>query len=371
MRALTLFALLLLPASLPAATYRLEADGSGDFSTIAAALAVATAGDVIELGCGTYYEHDLQLPDGITLRSEGGVASCATIDAQQQGRVMEGWPAALSGLTIQNGYHDEHLWESGGWGAGACLGGAVSIDNCDFLDNHAVSFYHQESHGGGLYQYGGRATLLACRFAGNIALNASGALFDRSAELMLCRFEGDNLLISGESPPSQSVLNGCELLQADAILNDASLRILNSVIENGSLLVAVYSDAGLELASCTIHASYVFWEGGLTLWMHQCLMTEGTFVGYSGLPVTVGRMACNDFHGTEVDPSLADWLGQQGNFSADPLFCDASGGDYRLHANSPCAPAGNDCGALIGALPVGCGATALESRSWGSIKALY
>jgi hypothetical protein len=82
-------------------------------------------------------------------------------------------------------------------------------------------------------------------------------------------------------------------------------------------------------------------------------------------------MACNDLHGGSAPAVIADQVGLQGNFSADPLFCDAPGGDYRLHANSPCAPAGNECGVLIGALPVGCDATALESRSWGSIKALY
>lgn len=371
MRAVALVALVLLPAAAPAATYHLEADGSGDFPTIAAALAVATAGDVVELGCGTYYEHNLEIASGVTLRSEGGVASCATIDAQQQGRVLEGRPTALSGLTIRNGHHDEHLWEYGGFGAGAYLGGAVSIDNCDFLDNHAVSFYHQESHGGGLFQYGGRATLLACRFAGNIAFHASGALFDRSAELMLCRFEGDNLLIRGHSPLSQSVLNGCALLEADIALSDASLRLLNSVIANCGLYVEVDSDAELELANCTIDASYVCWGFWLTLRMHQCSITDGIFAGDSGWPVTIARMDCNNIHGTHLDPSLVDWLGQQGNFSADPLFCDAPGGDYRLRANSPCAPAGNDCGVLIGALPVGCDATGIETKSWSSIKALY
>jgi hypothetical protein len=211
-------------------------------------------------------------------------------------------------------------------GGGAYLGGNVSIDNCDFLDNHALPQYSYDSNGGGLYQYGGRATLFACRFAGNFASYASGAFFDRSAELMLCRFEGDDLMISGESPPSQSVLNGCELLNAELILNDASVSILNSVAVNSALYVLVYSDPGLELANCTLIGSDVLWDYDLTLWMHQCLLSEGTFLGNWGQPVTVARMDCNDFHGTEVDPSLADWLGQQGNFSADPLFCDAPGG---------------------------------------------
>jgi hypothetical protein len=40
--------------------------------------------------------------------------------------------------------------------------------------------------------------------------------------------------------------------------------------------------------------------------------------------------------------------------SVDPLFCDRSGGEFTLLDASPCAPENNDCGVLIGALPVAC-----------------
>ncbi|MFH2048445.1 MAG: right-handed parallel beta-helix repeat-containing protein [bacterium] len=43
-----------------------------------------------------------------------------------------------------------------------------------------------------------------------------------------------------------------------------------------------------------------------------------------------------------------------GTLSLDPLFCDASNGDYRISASSSCAPANNSCGTMIGALAVGC-----------------
>ena len=48
-------------------------------------------------------------------------------------------------------------------------------------------------------------------------------------------------------------------------------------------------------------------------------------------------------------------LGIQGNFSADPLFCNAGAGDYTLAEASPCAPENSpaECG-LIGAFPVAC-----------------
>ncbi|MFN8583676.1 MAG: hypothetical protein U0163_22195 [Gemmatimonadaceae bacterium] len=85
-------------------------------------------------------------------------------------------------------------------------------------------------------------------------------------------------------------------------------------------------------------------------------------------------MTCSNVFG---NPG-GDWSGcvaamanADGNLSADPLFCGAAGDDLSLNASSPCAPPNSGECDLIGALGVGCGATALPERSWGSIKALY
>ena len=54
---------------------------------------------------------------------------------------------------------------------------------------------------------------------------------------------------------------------------------------------------------------------------------------------------------------LPDQTGTNGNFSADPIFCDTLSANYTLNAASPCLagnhPNGSSCG-LIGALGVGC-----------------
>jgi len=67
---------------------------------------------------------------------------------------------------------------------------------------------------------------------------------------------------------------------------------------------------------------------------------------------------CNDVYGTGANflDDCAGLDGIEGNFSANPLFCNAAQGDYHLTADSPCAPGKSplDCG-LIGAFPVGCG----------------
>jgi hypothetical protein len=80
---------------------------------------------------------------------------------------------------------------------------------------------------------------------------------------------------------------------------------------------------------------------------------------------------CNDSWGNGYDYSvLADTTGAR-NFSADPLFCYESEGDYRINEQSPCAPAGNPGCGIVGAFPIGCGTTAVQPATWGRIKASF
>ena len=69
-----------------------------------------------------------------------------------------------------------------------------------------------------------------------------------------------------------------------------------------------------------------------------------------------------------------------GNFSADPLFCNPDAGDFTLAADSPCLPGqhphGDDCG-LIGALGQGCASStevpdpSVLPTTWGVVKSLF
>jgi hypothetical protein len=86
-------------------------------------------------------------------------------------------------------------------------------------------------------------------------------------------------------------------------------------------------------------------------------------------------LSCADVYANEG----GDWAGciagqdlDPTNFSADPRFCDVHAADFSLAADSPCAPANSPgaCG-LIGALPIGCGTTALAPATWGGIKSSY
>jgi predicted outer membrane repeat protein len=118
---------------------------------------------------------------------------------------------------------------------------------------------------------------------------------------------------------------------------------------------------------------------------------EGVFCGDCGIAVT----CCDIFGNAGGDwiGCIADQYGVNGNFSADPLFCDpgdetipmlySGASPYTLHADSPCLPGnhpdGYDCG-LIGAYGIGCGpstsppvakSAAVEETTWGRIKVGY
>ena len=80
---LTVVFLITSNSELCARTWQVEPDGSGDAPTIAAAIDSSVAGDVIELGCGTYIEWGLLVKSGITIRSETGQPDCVTIDGNQ------------------------------------------------------------------------------------------------------------------------------------------------------------------------------------------------------------------------------------------------------------------------------------------------
>ena len=81
---------------------------------------------------------------------------------------------------------------------------------------------------------------------------------------------------------------------------------------------------------------------------------------------------CNDAYdnsNANYGGTLADQTGLDGNFSLDPIFCDAESGDFELHVLSPCLeghhPEGGERCGLIGALGPACDylATLLQGYS--------
>ena len=164
--------LLLLPLPLLAATIHVPSQEP----TIQAGLNAAGAGDTVLVGCGTYYEHDIDMKSGVCVAGETGDPGCVVIDAQYLGRVFScigvGETTAIEGLTNSSG----------------------SIADVTFSGNTAGS------EGGGLYCYRCSPDATDVVFEGNHAGKDGGGDVllllrqPRSGERPLCRELGESPL---------------------------------------------------------------------------------------------------------------------------------------------------------------------------------
>jgi hypothetical protein len=175
------------------------------------------------------------------------------------------------------------------------------IEDSRFADNYA-------NQGGGVFMYNvASASITGSTFEGNTATADGGALS-----------------IWGPASPASVTLSGCTLVgNSSPVGGGVSVRIPVS-IENTIIAFGMEGEA----VTC---------------------MGNG-----------VGVMSCTNIIGNaggDWTGCIADQFGIDGNFSADPLFCNAVAGDYTLAEISPCAPEHSPVGCgLIGAHPVACAA---------------
>ncbi|MCK4413429.1 MAG: T9SS type A sorting domain-containing protein [Candidatus Eisenbacteria sp.] len=272
-------------------------DGTGDYPTIQAAVdgvgGKTRSVDVIELAAGTYTgegNRDISFRGkAIIIRTHGRVRQGAIIDCQGLGR----------GFVFKTGE-----------GPGSVLDGVTIIGG-------------NKGFGGAiLCSTGTSPTILDCMLAGNAAQTAGGGICcgaNAAPTVSECTFDSNSANVGGGvscGSNSSPALTSCTFVGHSAPSG--------GVIHSLSILPA--------LANTIIAFS-----------------TQGVAVAGSAITLT-----CCDLYGNAggdwVGP-IAGQFGINGNFSADPCFCDADNGDYHLWNYSPCNQVG--CG-LIGAWPVGC-----------------
>jgi len=350
-----------------------------DAPTIQAGIDSATAGDVVEITCGLYQEHDIALQRGIIVRSETGTADCVTIDAEQAGRVFyltgeqSVIPTVLEGLTIANGQ------DSDGAGLLAADGGHLVVTQCVFQDNHASGEF---PIGGAIYFMGiDQIHVTETVFQGNQSdgEGAGGAIYQDncgSAHFEDCLFKDNSantggamvLTYTGETVVDRCVFWGNSGQSAAAVGGDLPL---GPYTYNSCTFYANISDGGGVVG--TGYGGAFFFNQ--TIFAFNVGQIKDGYDGYI-------ELSCSDVYGTtEGDWGFGLW-GQvdfRGNFSADPCFCAAQSGDFYLCADSWCLPGNHPwgCDELVGAFGEGCaacecsGSVASESLTWGRMKTLY
>ena len=291
----------------------------GDEPTIQAGINAASAGDVVIVACGRYYEYDITLTSGVSLISATGKPGCVTIDAEQQGRVFYCYDVdnstSIEGFTITGGLATGTSPDYNG-GAMYCEDSYLTITDCVFAGNEA------DNHAGGIYCLHSSPSISNCVFTNNTANVRGGGL----------------LCISSSSP----TITDCEFTRNNA--------------EKGGA-VDCFSNCSPVITGCTMSGNSVSGVGGgISCTNNSPVTIDNTIIAFS----TVGEavycdgtsavtLTCCDVYGNaggDWTGCIAGQNGSNGNISANPLFCDLAYDNYRLTSGSPCAAANS---------PPGCG----------------
>jgi hypothetical protein len=345
-----------------AATIRVRQDGSGNYRTLAAAIAEAYSGDQIEVGPGTYGDALPAISKDLFIYSISG-PDLTILDGRQLQRIMrvDAGTVAVSGFRFYHGRID--AGENGQGGAAAIDGGSnVKFDDCQFVDN-------ESSWDAGAifaFQSNTEISLSNCRFEHNSASYNGGALgISRNAHATItdCTFvDNDSYLCGGVAVYLATVQMERCLFAGNAGYGIGAYRAYNS---SSTLVNNTFSDN-----SSQTNASLLFDHGGTVKLSNNII--AGDRIGYGAeFDADLVARTCNIYFGNKLGSILGGTL-EPTEKEAEPLFCDWRAGDYFICANSPAAPGQNDCG-LVGAYPTGCacGPIRTESATWGSVKHLY
>ena len=126
--------------------------------------------------------------------------------------------------------------------------------------------------------------------------------------------------------------------------------------------------AAAALVQCTFYGNGAPHGGNISsdcfgeVTLSECIVaSSASGVGVYGDSFSDIEIECTDIHGNAGGDwvgSIEELLGQNGNISADPLFCDPGNGDFTLAEGSPCLPDFNPGCGLMGAHGIGCGSPA-------------
>lgn len=331
------------PLAVASADLVVHQDGSGDFVTIAEAVANASPDDTIIVGPGTYYE--LIEPNFFLYYiSEAGPETTILDgeDSHRQFMFYAGSGGSIEGFTLRNGFGssggaiymregvevslsgcvvEENNASFDGGGFFGRLGASMTLTDCTLRNNWAqhnggagilIENGHLEATGCVVYQnscdiIGGGLTILDgtmgltdCLFYNNSSDDVCGAvLFDRSSGTVTgCTFEGN----------TSSGIYAASLFVSDY---GSHVTVTNSIISG-------------ETAGCGM---YAFWDAEI---VSSCNILWSNAAGnYSGFTLDATDMI------------------------ADPVFCDPASHDYTIAFESPAA-SNNLCGILIGSEEPAC-----------------
>ena len=335
------------------------------------------------------------------LRLDGVTGGVTVADCEFFGNLADRTGGAIDAYDTVVSMTDCYFEGNGTSGASEQRGGAVhfrgfndgsSLERCTFQGNSAT-------YGGAVYARG-EVTLQDCTFDSNFS-EQGGAFYGTaitSLEVTGCLFDGNTasgngagILVSGSSTAitdntfqdnASGALGGAIYLGGGGTTSiENNLFDSNSGTKGGGLAVAGMLQS---LTGNTFYGNSATTDGA-ALYIQQTSATiaRNIFSHCTGATaVTCEVTASPDFSCSLVwnngagdfDGGCDDVLDSNGNFSEDPLYCDAGSDDFGIDAGSPAAAGNEPAECLdqgIGWGPVTCGATPIRPTSWGSIKSLF
>ncbi len=317
-------------------------DGTGIYPTIQAAVDASAPGDTITLGEGVFAgpgNRDVSTFWPLLIRSQSGDPALTELLGDPTADGILVWDSTggsvLAGITFS------------GFDLGVHLG--------EYPAHQAVHHCRFQACRIGLGIENSHSVIEDCLFQDNDSGGDGAAVFTLStSRFTRCIFTGNETQSSGGAVKSYT-----------SELTFQSCLFINNRAGNEGGAIWIEEGGSLDLVNCTFYGN-VCPDGSAVhsgyhtqTHFHNCIVAFG-----QGYPVSCRYSAptfyCSDVYGN----AGGDWVGcgldqQQGvagNICFDPLFCDPTGGDFRLQPESPCAPFSPyspECD-LMGALPVGC-----------------
>jgi len=359
-------AALLIPSLTFSTTLTVEQDGSGSYTSVAAAIDASTSGDSILVGPGHYHEPRRVVAHTIALLSTDG-ESATTIDGDDDHQILQF--EYTSGVVV-DGFRFIRSYNTVNRSVVAFIYGATgTVRSCTFENNanNPITSWT-----------GAAVTVEDCTFSGNATDSRAGAVYvsiTSSATITDSEFIGNSVGLDGGAVSAVSgshlTITRCEFRNNSAAQKGGAIHAGINVTANITDCLFV-SNAALTGSAILAHKSSLtvrnstFDDNTADLHEGSCVGVQYGFytferniisndTGYAALmpDLSAGTHGCNIFYnvsGVEIHDEALDPTDR----SVWPGYCDIAAGDYSVGGDGPAAPAGNACAQLIGAFAVGC-----------------
>lgn len=347
------------------ATWVVSQKGQGDFATITDAVASASASDTILVHPGTYVGPVRFLPDkgGILLKGVGSVETIIvesdTVAVSVSGTVL---PVRIENLTLTG---------SQLFGAISIFQAKAEIVGCVVRDNVGPGNCNGVG-GGGRIQQQSNVLIEGCLFENNRSWESPGGLivWSSRADIRNNVFRNNSSCYGGGLQLYHCEGQGLSVIEGNLFFNN------DADYWGGGIFNA---DSSPEICNNTFVGNggdgrAAIWVLGGSPNIHHNIIVDSdeaihcqSLEGYPPSTPVIGDNMCWDI----TSFPLSNCASPDGLFLANPLFCDAAGGDFGMCADSP-AVAGEIV--VYGAFAIecaDCGEVSVKNKSWGDIKSMF